>query len=152
VRPQRLVDVVHGRDVLDVVEGIPLEQIVGAQHLLHLLHAGFGQGHGALLLVHLVVGLGELGDIGVDGVVELGAVVERAGNDQRGPGFIDQDRVDLVHDGIDVPTLDHVLEPILHVVAQIVEAKLVVGAVGDVGVVGGLALLVVQAVDDHAHP
>ena len=34
---------------------------------------------------------------------------------------------------------------------QVVEAHLVVGAVGDVGGVGGLALGLVQAVDDEAH-
>ena len=38
----------------------------------------------------------------------------------------------LVDDGVDVAALDHVLEPVLHVVAQIVEAELVIGAVGDV--------------------
>ncbi len=38
----------------------------------------------------------------------------------------------------------------LHVVAQIVEAELVVGAVGDVGGVRGLPLLVVQVVLDDA--
>ena len=58
--------------------------------------------------------------------------------------------VDLVDDGVGVPALHHVLEPVLHVVAQIVEAELVVGAVGDVAVVGLLALLVVEAVDDDA--
>ena len=38
----------------------------------------------------------------------------------------------------------------LHVVAQVVEAELVVGAVGDVAGVGGLALLVVEVVLDDA--
>ncbi len=57
---------------------------------------------------------------------------------------------DLVDDGVDVAALDHVLQPVLHVVAQIVEAELVVGAVGDVAGVGRLALLVVQAVHDDA--
>ena len=58
--------------------------------------------------------------------------------------------VDFVDDGEDVPALDHVLQPVLHVVAQIVEAELVVGAVGDVAVVCLLALLVVEAVHDDA--
>ena len=49
-----------------------------------------------------------------------------------------------------MPALDHVLQPVLHVVAQIVEAELVVGAVGDVAVVGLLALLVVEPVHDDA--
>ena len=58
--------------------------------------------------------------------------------------------VDLVDDGVGVPALHHVLEPVFHIVAQIVEAELVVGAVGNVAVVGLLALLVVEAVDDDA--
>ena len=92
VRPQGLVDVVHGRDVLNVVERFPLEQVVGPQRLLHLLHAGFGQRHRALLLVDLVVPLLQPRDIGVDRVVELRAVVQRTRNDQRGSGLVDQDR------------------------------------------------------------
>ena len=58
--------------------------------------------------------------------------------------------VDFVDDGVDVAALHHVLEPVLHVVAQIVEAELVVGAVGDVAVVLLLAFLVVEAVHDDA--
>ena len=58
--------------------------------------------------------------------------------------------IDLVDDGVGVPALHHVLEPVLHVVAQVVKAELVVGAVGDVAVVFLLALLVVEAVDDDA--
>ena len=49
-----------------------------------------------------------------------------------------------------VPALDHVLEPVLHVVAQIVEAVFVVGAVGDVAGIGLLALGIVEPVHDHA--
>ena len=150
VRAQRLVDVMHDRDVLDVVERLALELVGRAQPLLELFHAGFGQRHRALLLVDLVVGLVERRDVAVDGVVEFGAVVERAGNDQRRARLVDQDRVDFVDDGVDVPALDHVLQPVLHVVAQIVEAELVVGAVGDVAVVGLLALLVVEPVHDGA--
>ena len=46
--------------------------------------------------------------------------------------------------------LHAIFEIELHVVAQVVEAELVVGAVGDVGGVGGAALLVVEVVNDHA--
>ncbi len=46
--------------------------------------------------------------------------------------------------------LDHVLQPVLHVVAQIIEAVFVVGAVGNVAGVILLALGIVDAVDDHA--
>ncbi len=57
---------------------------------------------------------------------------------------------DLVDDRVMKRPLDHVLEPELHVVAQVVEAELVVGAVGDVGQIGLLALHVVEFVDDAA--
>ena len=140
VGAQGLVDVMHRRNVLDVVEDLALEQLGVAQPLLHLLHADFGQIDGALLLVDLVIGLVEPRNEGVDGVVEIRAVVERAGDDQRRARLVDQDRVDLVDDRVDMAALHHVLQPVLHVVAQIVEAELVVGAVGDVAGIGGLAL------------
>ena len=49
-----------------------------------------------------------------------------------------------------VPALHVVREVELHVVAEVVEAELVVGAVGDVAGVGDLPLLVVQVVLDDA--
>ena len=58
--------------------------------------------------------------------------------------------VDLVDDRVVVAALHHRLAVVFHVVAQIVEAELVVGGVGDVGGVGGAALVVGQAVDDDA--
>ena len=48
------------------------------------------------------------------------------------------------------PRWTQLREVVLHVVAQIVEAEFVVGAVGDVGAVGGAALLVVEIVHDDA--
>ncbi len=149
VGAQRLVDVVHNRDVLDVVERIALELAGVAQERLDLLHAGFGQRHRALLLVDVVVGLVEFREEGVDGVVELGAVVERAGDDERRACFIDENGIHFVDDGVEVAALDHILQAILHVVAQIVEAVFVVGAVGDVAAVSELALGIVEAMDDH---
>ncbi len=47
-------------------------------------------------------------------------------------------------------TLDHLRHIVLHVVAQIIEAELVIGAVGHVGGVGLPALIVVKAVHDDA--
>ena len=150
VGAQRLIDVMHDRDVLDVVERLALQFAGVAQALLELFHAGFGQRHGALLLVDFVVAFVERRNIAVDGVVEFGTVVERTGNDQRRARLVDQDRVDFVDDGIGMAALDHVLQPVLHVVAQIVEAEFVIGGVGDVAGVGLLALGVVQAVHDVA--
>ena len=72
------------------------------------------------------------------------------GDDQRGAGLVDQNRVDLVDDGEVVAALDAVLERVGHVVAQVVEAELVVGAVGDVGGVGDAALVGGHLRQDHA--
>ena len=58
--------------------------------------------------------------------------------------------VDFVDDGVEVAALDHVLQPVLHVVAQIVETEFVVGAIGDVARIGVLAFGVVQPMDDDA--
>ena len=46
--------------------------------------------------------------------------------------------------------LHHVVLVGHHVVAQVVEAELVVGAVGDVGVVGAAAAVAVDALHDQA--
>ena len=92
VGAQRLLHVVHDGDVLDVVEGLALEHVRRGEQLLHVLVAGLGQGDDAGLLVELVVALLELGNELVDGVVELGAVVERTGDDERRARLVDQDR------------------------------------------------------------
>ena len=150
VGAQRLIDVMHDGDILDVVERIGFEQIGVAQPLLQPLHAELGQRHRALLLVDLVIALVEVGYEGIDGVVEVRAIVERAGDDKRRASLVDQDRIDLVDDGVGVPALHHVLDPVLHVVAQIIEAELVVGGVSDVAVVLIFALRIVEAVHDDA--
>ena len=90
------------------------------------------------LEVHVLLQLpGDLVGLAVAGDV----VVGRAGDDQRRAGFVDQDVVDFVDDREVQRTLGllHVLGIAIvvaggrpHVVAQVVEAELVVRAVGDV--------------------
>ncbi len=58
--------------------------------------------------------------------------------------------VHLVDDGVVVAALDHLGDRVLHVVAEIVEAELVVGAVGHVGGVLRPALVVAEVVHDDA--
>ena len=81
-------------------------------------------------------------------------VAHRARDDERRPRLVDQDRVDLVDDREPVGALHPLLERDHHVVAQVVEAELVVGAVGDVALVGRpplrrSGLRVVEASDGH---
>ncbi len=150
VGAQRLLHVVDDGDVLDVVERVALEHVGLGQQPFDLLVAGLGQGDDAGLLVEVVVALRELGNESVDLVVELGAVVERSRDDERRARLVDQDRVHLVDDGEVVAALHHLRGRVFHVVAEIVEAELVVGAVGHVAGILLAALLIVQIVQDAA--
>ena len=98
-----------------------------------------GDGHRALLLVDLVVlvlaRLEPAGDAG-EVVVGLGRALARARDDERRPRLVDEDGVHLVDDAVVVAALHLLVEAEHHVVAQVVEAELGVGAVGDVGLVG----------------
>ncbi len=97
-----------------------------------------------------------------DLAVELGVFLVRLGahgarNDQRGAGFIDENRVDFVDDRVHVPPLDALLQAEHHVVPQVVEPELVVRPVRDVAQVGGAPLggrrlRVVDAPDRQAEP
>ncbi len=107
-----------------------------------------------LVLKLLVVGGGEdllfePGDKIVRHLVELGRFLALAGDDQRRSGFINQNGVDLVDDGKGMSALDHFLFINRHIVAQVVEAQLVVGAVGDVRGIGGASLGRGEVVDNQ---
>ena len=126
------------------------------QQRLGALVAGFGQHHLMRLLVrgeitwvdHAFAGarvgfadlLLQVRRDRIDLEIELSLVFGLAADDERRAGFVDQDGVDLVDDAVverPLHAVDHLGD---HVVAQVVEAELVVGAVGDVGVVGSLLL------------
>ena len=100
---------------------------------------GFGQVRLLLLLVDRVIAraffrllLLEPRHQLVDLEIELGVLFGRAGNDQRRARFVDEDGVDFVDDGERQPALHAIVETEGEVVAQVVEAEFVVGAVGDV--------------------
>ncbi len=90
-------------------------------------------------------------DDAIDFVVEIGRLFSRSGNNQRRPRLVDQDAVHFVDDREAMASLHVVREFELHVVAQVVEAKLIIRAVGDVAAVRDLAFGVVQLVLDHAN-
>ena len=144
VRAQRRVEVVQELDVARVVEALALGQEPRlGQQLLDLLVAGLGEVDllellvdGVVALALLALGAPEARDDLVDAHVELGIVLGRTGDDERRARLVDEDGVHLVDDGVVQPALDLLLEGVGHVVAQVVEAELVVGAVGDVGGIG----------------
>jgi hypothetical protein len=150
VGAERIVDVVDDRHVLHVVERLALQHACVAEKVFEFFGAILGEGRGARLFVDLEVGLAEKRNELVDGIIEFGAVLDRSGDDQRRARLVHEDGIDLVDDRVIMAALDHRLEIVLHVVAQIVEAELVVGPVGDVAGIGLAALLLREAVDDDA--
>jgi len=150
MRPQRLVEVVDGLELGGLVE------VALSQDFLHHVGALFREHHGVglLVLADELVRLSvpqQLHDGGIGLVVLGGGFLGLTGDDQRGAGLVDQDRVHLVHDGVEKLALHIVIKGELHVVPQVVEPELVVGTIGDVGAVGLLALTIIQAVHDDAH-
>ncbi len=137
VSPERLLEVPG-------VAGVGVVEVRQVEEPLHLRHALLGGRDGAVLEVDEVVAalLGALGaslelrhEAG-EGVVEVGRLLGLPADDERGAGLVDEDVVDLVDDPEEALALDPLVELRDHVVAEVVEAVLVVRAVGDVGGVG----------------
>ncbi len=78
-------------------------------------------------------------------------MISRATNDQRRSGLVDQDRVNLVNNGKIVASLDHLSLGPRHIVAEVVEPKLVVGPIRDVRGIRGAALRRAHLADDDTH-
>jgi hypothetical protein len=173
VRAERLVDVVEDAHVDGVVESVAVGQKMVRHHLLGLRHAALGERHRLVFFVDDVIarqleglplfGLGvaldgragrEPGHDAIDLVIEVRRFLRGARDDERRPRFVDQDAVDLVHDCEVMPALHVVREVELHVVAEVIEPELVVGAVGDIAAVGDLPFGVVEVVldDPDCHP
>ena len=159
VGAQQGVQVMDQHDAAGVVEALALAQQAGlAEQGLDLVVAGFRQVHLLDLLFGeefagslLVLLRAEPRDQQVEAAPQLGIVVGGAADDQRCARLVDQDRVHLVDDGKGMAALHLVGGSEGQVVAQVVEAQLVVGGIGDVGAVGGALLRRRLARHHHAH-
>ncbi len=111
-----------------------LVEVVDAEVVLDLLDARLEHADGALLLVDLVVGPRVQASHDLRELAEPAVRVARRGtrDDERRARLVDEDRVDLVDDREVVAALHEVVRGPRHVVAQVVEAELVVRAVRDV--------------------
>ena len=146
VSAQPGINVMHEADVGRFVQaGTRWQQPGISQQLLGALVPGFGQQHGVGFFVHPVVAFavffllpGQTRNDLVHRQIQLGAVFRLTGNNQRRARFVDQDRVNLVDNGKAQLALHFFIHLVDHVVAQVIKAEFVVGAVGDVRRVGGL--------------
>ena len=144
---QRRHQVMEQQDVGRVVERRALgEQAHVLEDLLGLLVTGFRQLDLVTLLVDPEVALGlRLVGLGlflhaveqrrhrVHADIQFRMVLGLTADDQRRARLVDQDRVHLVDDGVREAALHALAGLVDHVVAQVIEAELVVGAVRDVG-------------------
>src|SRR5581483_10426109 len=135
---------------------IVVRQVLNTERPLDEGHARVGDGGRLRLLIHdivdiriqlvgvrvVLIPLGivyaalHLGDDTINDGVLVGGLLDHAGDDQRRARLVNEDRVHLVHDGIVQFALAQFLLAELHIVAQVVEAELVVRSVGDVAGVG----------------
>ena len=126
-----LVGVVHL--LLGLVEQLVGQSLLQTNYVLHTVTVG---------LVKFLVGV-------------FRSTWRRTGDDKRRTGIVDQHGVDLIDDGEIMFALYEVLGMSGHIVAQVVEAELVVGAECDVAVVGlatfvRIGLIAVDAIDGQA--
>ena len=151
VRPQRRHHVMHQHDVGGVVQALAFAQQAHlAKHVLDLLVTFVTEENLLGLLIDRVIARAEIrlafvvGDRvltsqvrrnTIDLLIKLGAVFSRTGNDQRRARLVDQDRVDLI-DHRKAAALHSLRCGERHVVAQIIKAELIVGAVGDIAIIG----------------
>ena len=101
-------------------------------------------------IFHIFAALHLLGQ-NIAGFVDLGGFSALSGNDQRRTGLVDEDRVDLVDDGIMELTKNQLLFINCHVVTKVVKAQLVVGDIRDITAVLFLSLLAAHAVENNAY-
>ena len=134
--------------VFDVLRGI---KVLDADELLDFRHGAVGRRNRLLLLVDLVVrALFQRRDRVRHFYIDIRRFLAGAGNDERRTRLVDEDRVDLVDDGVMERPLHHLALLDDHVVAQIIEAELVVRAERDIAAVRELALGEVHVVHDEA--
>ena len=153
---------VHQQDIAGIVKTAALrQQPCFGQYLLSVLIACFADQNLMCLFVNPVVAgaflflrTNEQRRNLIHAYIEIGVILGLSGNDQRRTRFVDQDRIDLVDDGVGKFALHTLIGAINHVVAQIIKAEFVVGAVGNV--TGERCLLVgmrhLRQIDAYGQP
>ncbi len=144
------VDVVQQPQIVRGIEALSLRQQSGTgQQVFHFLVSLLGQLNLAAFFIDRVIAILTLFRHRIQVLnqlahahIQLGAVLCRTGDDERGTRLVNQDRIHFVHHGEVERPLDFILQTEGHVIAQIIKAELVVGAVGyirrvSVALVGG---------------
>ena len=83
--------------------------------------------------------------------IQIRGLGATAGNNQGCSGFVNQNRVNLIDDGIMQVSLHHVFLSYYHVVTQVVKAEFIVCTIGNIAGIRRAAFVVVHPVQDAAH-
>ena len=127
-------------------------QVADAQHLLCLSNTLFRRCYLLLLFINSVVlALLHVGNNMSKNLIQLGGFFTRAGDNQRGTRFVDQDTIDLIDDTVVQLALNHLVFINHHVITQVVEAEFVVCAVGNISSISSLAVREVHIMHNQAN-
>src|SRR5208283_3556804 len=133
----------RGLNVVLKVPVLRVSNISDAEQALNFFPAFIGDRDAAVFFIHHVIAgvllglagsdvnlltLFEFGNDAIDFGIFVGGFFAGARDDERGAGFVDEDGIDFVDDGKIVAALHAIVQVELHVVAEIVETELVVGA------------------------
>ncbi len=163
--PQGGIEVMHQVQVLGVVKAVfGFQQPRFDHQALDIGHAFLGEIDLFLLLIDGEIALADLvfiftqefrplqaGNQLVDPDIKLRGFIRRPGNDQRGAGFIDQDRVNFVDDRKRAIALGFLVGRKRHVIAQVIETQFVIGRVNHVAGIGRPLCRRGHAWDNDAH-
>ena len=146
MRMERLHDMMVDRDVLRIGKVLQPEKFLRLFHAVARQHRAFRLFIDDIILCNvLIVGFrihfldfqrAQRADKALRLLIQLVRLSAAPGYDQRRARLVDENGVDLVHDGEMIASLRQLLLVSHHVVAQIIEADLVIGSVGDVRRIG----------------
>ena len=115
-------DVVQQANVLRLVKAAILtQQTTPAQNHFKLWHTFFGELDVAGLFIDRIGFFGQFLRNQVSRAEDVGDIDRRTRHDQRRPGFVNQNRVSLIHDHKIEAPLNHVSPGWLHLIAQVVK-------------------------------
>ena len=129
-----------------------IKQVLNAEHVFGLNKAFVGKQHVPRFFIDFVVlfaveGAGHLCRLGIF----FAGALDLTGDNERRPGFINQNGVDFVDDAKVEGALHHIGHGGRHVVTQVVKAKFAVGSVGNVATVILTTLRRVHALLNQPH-
>jgi len=122
-------------------------EIMNPQNLLNSGHTLLGEDNGVSLFIDSeMFFFFQSWHYLCHGVIKVGSLISLPGYNQRGPGLINQNTVYLIHNSIVEVPLDHVLFLNHHIIPKVIETKLIIGSINNIGVVGRNFFIIIQPV------